>query len=122
MDIDLLMHRAHTNSVNHGFWEDHENMIRLLEASDVETEKYTVDIKLSKIALIMSELGEAVEGVRKPCQDPSCTLYTSEEIEMADVIIRICDYAERFGLRLAEAVEAKMEYNRSRPYKHGKTA
>jgi NTP pyrophosphatase (non-canonical NTP hydrolase) len=121
MDIDLLMHRAHTNSINHGFWEEYHQTLEVLGESGL-AKKYEVDIKLSKIALIMSELGEAVEGVRKPQQDEACPIFTSEEIELADVIIRICDYAEAFLLRLPEAVQAKMNYNADRPYKHGKSA
>jgi NTP pyrophosphatase (non-canonical NTP hydrolase) len=122
MDIDLLMHRAFTNSSNHGFWDDYDFTLGLLEGSGASTEKYTVDIKLSKIALVGSELGECIEGVRKPRQDEHCPLFTSEEVELADAIIRICDYAERFQLRLSESIQAKMNYNTDRPYKHGKSA
>lgn len=122
MNIDLLMARAHTNSVNHGFWDDYNFTLGVLKARDIPTGKYEVDVKLSKIALMMSELGEAVEGVRKPGQDPACPNFTAEEIELADTIIRICDYAEAFNLKLEEAILSKMEYNETRPYKHGKSA
>jgi hypothetical protein len=60
--------------------------------------------------------------VRKPGPDQHCPDFTSEEIEAADALIRLFDYAQEWGLRLAEAVTAKMEYNASRPYKHGKGA
>ena len=39
---------------------------------------------------------------------------------MADVLIRIGDYCGANNLRLEEAVKAKMEFNKTRPYKHGK--
>jgi len=37
----------------------------------------------------------------------------------ADCIIRIMDYAESKGLRIAAAVVAKAAYNETRPHLHG---
>ena len=42
------------------------------------------------------------------------------EAELADAIIRIMDFAQEYDLNLADAILAKHEYNKSRPYKHGK--
>jgi hypothetical protein len=41
------------------------------------------------------------------------------EAEFADCIIRIMDFVPSMGLRVAEALIAKMEYNSKREYKHG---
>jgi hypothetical protein len=41
-------------------------------------------------------------------------------VEMADCIIRILDWAGREGIDIERIVALKHEYNRSRPYKHGK--
>lgn len=108
-------------SREHGFWEDFDEMVGMLSDPDRKA-KYILDVKLSKMALVGSEVGEAVEGIRKPKQDEHCPEFTSEEVELADAIIRMVEYAEKFGLRLAEAAIAKMRYNESRPYKHGKGA
>jgi|AACY02.3.fsa_nt_gi Superfamily I DNA and RNA helicases len=77
------------------------------------------------ICLMHSELSEVMETLRKPGEDgkpkPSDKIegFTSEEEEMADVVIRIADYAEYRGLRLEDAISAKLAANRKRGYKHG---
>jgi NTP pyrophosphatase (non-canonical NTP hydrolase) len=100
-----------------GFWEVPEEM---KDDAGRPYGSYRNLKKMEKIALIMSELGEAVEGIRKPGPDEHCPSFTKEEIEIADALIRIFDYAGGFGLKLAEAFEAKMEFNAQRPHKHGK--
>lgn len=46
-------------------------------------------------------------------------LLTNEEEEVADILIRTLDYAAHRGLDVDEIVEAKMHYNKKRPYRHG---
>lgn len=123
--INALTIEAFGNSEAHGFWGDYQLTGELIANAGLNAslgDKYVIDTKLSKIALIVSELGEAVEGIRKPHADEHCPEFTSEEIELADAIIRIGDYAGAFNLRLEGALLAKMAYNRSRPFKHGKGA
>lgn len=41
--------------------------------------------------------------------------------EMADIIIRVLDACAAWGINIEEALGEKLEYNRTRSYKHGKT-
>ena len=41
-------------------------------------------------------------------------------VELADAVIRIADLCGQLGLDLTQALELKMNYNASRPFKHGK--
>lgn len=72
------------------------------------------------IALMHSELSEALEGLRhdNPPSD-KIPAFSSVEEEFADVVIRIMDYAALRGLHIAEAVEAKHAFNAGRAHRHG---
>jgi NTP pyrophosphatase (non-canonical NTP hydrolase) len=39
--------------------------------------------------------------------------------ELADVVIRVADMCGLYGINLEEAVTAKMEFNKTRSYRHG---
>ena len=73
------------------------------------------------IALIHSELSEALESLRKN-DPPSDHIpdFTGAEEEIADVVVRIMDLAEGMGWRVAEALVAKMQFNEGRERLHGK--
>jgi NTP pyrophosphatase (non-canonical NTP hydrolase) len=76
--------------------------------------------------LVVTELAELFEAVRKNEADtPSdhITGFTYREEEWADVVIRAFSHGIEDGVsaeRLAAAIIAKMAYNNTRPYRHGK--
>lgn len=71
------------------------------------------------IALIHSELSEALEGVRKDSMDDHLPHRKSEEVELADVLIRLFDYAGAYNIDLTAATREKVEYNVNRAdHKH----
>ena len=66
------------------------------------------------ICLMHSELSEALEGVRKNKMDDHLPHRKSVEVELADALIRIFDYAGGRGLDLGGALEEKVKYNQQR--------
>lgn len=73
------------------------------------------------IMLMVTELGEAVEALRKDLKDDKIPDRKGVEVELADCLIRIMDYAKGRGLDLPGAMFDKMAYNKTREKLHGKS-
>lgn len=76
----------------------------------------------AELARQASEIGEAVEAVRKPGPDHHCPEFSNFLVEEADCVIRIGDTCGKRELPLGRAVVAKLLYNLGRPRKHGKNS
>jgi NTP pyrophosphatase (non-canonical NTP hydrolase) len=101
IEFDAVAQEVNHIAIEKGWWEGERNEGEL-------------------IALMHSELSEALEAIRNGNPpDDKIPEFTGVEAELADVIIRIMDMAAAKGYRVGEAVVAKINYNKNRPYKHG---
>jgi NTP pyrophosphatase (non-canonical NTP hydrolase) len=112
--VTELSRLAHANSRAKGFWSLIDELKTHPRFAEIE-----VMWKLSRHDLIHSETSEATEGVRKDLADDHLPHRSMEVCELADVLIRIFDYAGAYNLPLAEVVLEKMAYNTQRPFMHG---
>ena len=100
--IKELMEECHQTAREKGWWENERNDGEML-------------------ALMHSELSEALEFLRKDPDTPSDHIpqFTGVAEEMADVLIRIFDFCHVRGHDLPGALLAKMEFNEGRAHRHG---
>ena len=109
--LTLFSAELHQNSRAKGWWDDRDELSK--------TPAGHVAVDIGCLALAGTELAEAIEATRVPCQDDHIPFYTGQEAEVADTIIRLLDFAAARNLKVVDAMIAKADYNRSRSYKHG---
>ena len=103
MNLNELMNDIHANSVVHGWWDEPRSFGEV-------------------VALCHSELSEALEEDRAG----KMKVYHVEgkpegvAVEMIDCIIRILDWCGYAGVDVEQVLMEKHQYNKNRPYKHGK--
>lgn len=81
---------------------------------DVDTGAPLKRNKGELLMLIVSEVAEAMEGERKDLMDDKLPHRKMAEVELADALIRIFDYAAAYGYDLQGAFDEKMAYNAKR--------
>ena len=100
--INMLRDKCFQNALDAGW---HTNL---------ETGELIERNKAEMLMLIVSEVAEAMEGVSKDLKDDHLPERSMEEVELADTVIRIMDYAGRWGLDIGGAIMEKLEYNKNR--------
>lgn len=110
MRIKRLCEQAHEDSRKNGWYDTEDNQPR--NAGEM-------------MMLMVSEIGEMMEAWRK--RAPGGEIKPSEKIpefslleeEAADLAIRLGDFCQYHGIRLEDAISAKMGFNRTRGWRHG---
>lgn len=108
---------------NPDLWMAAQEINRLSEACHQANQKWWHDIetglpikrnKGELLMLIVSEISEAMEGERKNLMDDKLPHRKMAEVELADAMIRILDYAGAYGFDLGGAFQEKMIFNSMR--------
>jgi len=118
--LNILAEEIHKNNIEKGFYDNEKNIGEML-------------------CLIHSEVSEALEADRKNkyttgtigvinsfvldemfITDFTIGVKDTFEDEMADIIIRVLDLCAFKGIDIEKHIEAKVRYNSTREFKHGK--
>lgn len=120
-----LQRTAHGNSKAAFWWHDPITGMSLLpdqlpDNTDTAEAQAIINawfpyVIATKIALIHSEVSEALEGYRSDKMDDKLPHRLMIEVELADTMIRIGDLAECLKLDLSGAIVEKFQVNGVRP-------
>lgn len=105
---DILTKHCHEASVRGGWWRNDKQEHIPLNANELLLHTGW------KLALIHSEVSEAMEGFRKGNMDDHLTQRKMAEVELADAVIRIFDLAGAHAFDLGAAIAEKLDYNAQR--------
>lgn len=118
----------HTRMKEQGFWEKHETLRELFQGSPDLTpllnNQLRQAVESEKLMLVVGELSEAQEAMRKNAQDDHLPQHMGLAVEVVDAMIRLQDFAgylqSEYGVDIGQIYADKVAFNASRPHKHGK--
>lgn len=108
-NINDLVAYFHDKSTAAGWWKDP------VTGEPLASLPYHNYVVATKLMLCVSELSEAMEGLRKNLMDDKLPHRKMAEVELGDALIRICDLAGELGYDLGGATMEKDEFNSIRP-------
>lgn len=139
LTLNEIARRSHETSKEKGWWEGKldpkdrsfvpEKLMLIVSEASEALESYRKGEPLSCYRCDVAG-EETIEIVNRHPNEPNGVLTTCPDhqvrakpegmaSELADIVIRVGDLAERLGINLGQAVEEKHAYNLTRSHKHG---
>ena len=103
--LNTLRDEVYQDAVAHGLWE---GKICLCDQTDVVTDEVMELLSASSAVTLAETQGEKKKAKR----------HFNEEL--ADIVIGCFSLAGKLGIDIDAAVRRKIEFNKTRPWKHGK--
>jgi len=119
MTLNDWASEIHQNAVDHGWWESDREFAEVVALCHSELSEALEEDRNGRPLMYCTPCGENIDpercidcnGVGKP---------EGKAVEMVDCMIRILDYLAHVGVDVEHVLRIKHEYNKTRPYKHGK--
>lgn len=114
--LAFLAKEIHANAKAKGFWD--------IPGEQFKLNSWCIHAQIQeKLLRIITEVAELAEGYRNGTHTTPCDkvpALSNEEEELADIFIRLLDFAEQREINMEQAVRIKMDFNATRPHLHGK--
>jgi len=109
---------AHRVNVANGWWAERYAIEQILSEHNIDNSPHEV---IELLGLAATEIAEAIEAARKHPKSQWGDANTKDTLvrECAGTVVRLMDLCEAYGLPLGEAIDAEIEANAARGYKHG---
>lgn len=133
MEIKELQKEIHQNNVAKGFWEDKETknvpeLLMLCVSELSEALEAHRKGRMNRLRVFNQDLGYAritIEDFTEGNENLpwlknrfETEIKDTFEDEIADTVIRLLDLSEGLGIDLETHIRLKLQYNKTRPYKH----
>ena len=115
MTLDDHAREIHEWARSKGFYDREQLVHHDPVTGNVEARLLNPSLPSEKLMLIVTEVAEVQEALRDDDKE-------NEAEEVADILIRVLDYAAWRGINLDVELRVKMGRNRERPYLHGRVA
>jgi len=135
MEISELVKEAHKNAIEHGWWEKPSAFGELLSLVHEEVSETLNEYRNGRLpnetyysgkrkfksndSTIEAHTFVSSNVKGKELAGNFCTKPEGIPSELADIVIRVFDICGYYGINLESAIREKMEFNKTRPYKHG---
>lgn len=109
-DLNALAADIHKTASDKGWWDRDRSFGEVIALIHSEASEALEEYRNDRGMVEVYSNAYSFNGAPKPEGVP---------IEFADIIIRVLDAAAHYGIDIETAVRMKMEYNTTRPYRHG---
>lgn len=126
MNINETVNAVHAMAKEKGWWDEPNPAFKIHTQVREEIDEATDEVRRGYPPLYKRAFGETKWYAVQPHDRTEWMCMEDEKpegeaVELVDAVLRIMDYFGHKGWNMEHIIEIKMQYNSTRPYRHGKT-